>query len=139
MPIKVSGTWRDTKAWWVKVAGVWREGSGVHTKVAGVWREEAFVEPLAVVASPDDLAGSAPGFAFTGNCTCTPSGGVAPYSFLWQHVSGTPITIQNSTSNVTSFSSAVTATSVYRCRVTDDDSTIVFSNNVDIELTVFSF
>ena len=135
MSVKVGGVWRDTKAWWVKVGGVWREGSGVFTKVAGVWREEAFVEPLTAIAAPDDLFASGGGFAQTGNCTCTPTGGVAPYTFAWEKVSGTTLGLTGSTSATTRFNTnAPFAIATYRCKVTDDDNTIAFSNNVTVEL-----
>lgn len=139
MPINISGTWRDTKAWWVKVSGTWREGSGVFVKVSGTWREEAFTAPLTATLAPSNVSGFAfsPGPATTGNCTTTPIGGVEPYSYLWQKVSGDTITVNNPTSAVTKFTSFGPAdSSVYRCRVTDNNSTEVFTNNVSITLTV---
>lgn len=138
MPINISGTWRDTKAWWVNVSGTWREGTGVFTKVAGVWRQEAFSAALSATLSPSIVSGFSldPGPAISNPCTVTPVGGVPPYDFLWQKVGGDTVTVTSPTSSVTTFSGFGLLSGTYRCRVVDDEETIVFTGNVTVDLEV---
>lgn len=107
--------------------------------------------PLAAVASPGTVSGSETVLGsgsvsvtvITGNATTTASGGQTPYTYLWEYVSGDTATVLSSTNAVTAFSRTVTQTSpftvfrtgVYRCRVTDALSTVVFTGNVTVETT----
>jgi hypothetical protein len=107
--------------------------------------------PLAAGVSPSTVSGSETVLGtgsvsvtvITGDATTTVSGGSAPYTYLWEYVSGDTATVLNSTNAVTAFSRTVTQispftvvlTGVYRCRVTDALSTVVFTGNVTVETT----
>jgi len=74
----------------------------------------------------------------------TISGGTSPFSYLWQYVSGDTFTPTTATSSSTTFSKILlvtigettTATGVYRCRVTDNDSNVIYGPNCTIELSL---
>lgn len=70
------------------------------------------------------IAAEAPVYTTTSSVTVTPSGGTAPYSYLWAKVSGDDFDIGAPTSATTAFSGAPEFNSdlsgVYRCTVTDD-------------------
>lgn len=72
--------------------------------------------------------------------TVTVTGGVAPYTYLWQYVSGdVAITPNSPTAATTQFGSAsvtdgISRFATYNCKVTDNVGNILFSNNVDIQL-----
>lgn len=97
-------------------------------------------DPLEVDLDTNTATGldSAPGSAETNTVTATPSGGVAPYSYLWERVSGDVITMTASTSATNTWllagGSPATASGVYRCKVTDDDATVAYSANVNVSL-----
>lgn len=107
--------------------------------------------PLAAGVSPGTVSGSetvlGPGSVsvtvVTGNANTTVSGGQAPYTYLWEYVSGDTATALSPTSAVTAFSRTVTQispfteflTGVYRCRVTDARSTVAYTGNVTVETT----
>lgn len=67
-------------------------------------------------------------------------GGTSPYSYLWEYVSGDTFTPNTSTSNTTTFSKILTvdvgetveATGVYRCRVTDSASSVIYGPNCTV-------
>ena len=71
-------------------------------------------------------------------------GGTAPYSYLWQYVSGDTFTPNTSTSSSTTFSrnitvavgQTVTATGVYRCRITDANSQVIYGPDCTVEATL---
>ena len=71
-------------------------------------------------------------------------GGTAPFSYLWQYVSGDTFTPNTSTSNSTTFSKnmtvsvgeSVTNTGVYRCRITDSASNVIYGPNCTVETTL---
>jgi hypothetical protein len=79
----------------------------------------------------------------TESVTATASGGQAPYTYLWEYVSGDTATATTGTSASTTFSRTVTQTSpflvtrtgLYRCRVTDALSTIAYTGNVTVNTT----
>jgi len=74
----------------------------------------------------------------------TITGGSSPYAFLWQYVSGDSFTPNTSTSSSTTFttsitvgvSQSVTKTGVYRCRVTDNASAVIFGPDCTVEATL---
>lgn len=139
--VKSGGTWRDITNVYRKISGTWQPIASVSTKVSGAW-QVVFGELIATL-NKTSVSGhdGAPGSPESDSVTCTPDGGTAPYSYLWQRVSGdTGITVNNSTSATTTFmfvnssSSTVVKSAVYRCRVTDDTSTVVYSPDVDVYL-----
>ena len=77
----------------------------------------------------------------SGSVTCTVLGGVGPFTYSWNKVSGDTLTIGSSTSASTTFSGTPGGGSqligVYRCTVTDtgNSNAIANSNNVTITLT----
>lgn len=107
--------------------------------------------PLAASVSPSTVSGSelvlgtgvVSVTVITDTATTTASGGQTPYAYLWQYVSGDTATPLDPASAATTFSRTETATSpfsitrtgLYRCRVTDADSTVVFTGNVTVETT----
>ena len=74
----------------------------------------------------------------------TIAGGSSPYAFLWQYVSGDTFTPNTSTSSSTTFTTSITVgaggsvtkTGVYRCRVTDNASTVIFGPNCTVQATL---
>ena len=92
-----------------------------------------------VVGAPNPVSVT----ATTGSTVTTAGGGQPPYAYLWQYVSGDTATPLNPASADTTFSRtvtqnaffSVTLTGVYRCRVTDALSTVVFTGNVTVETT----
>jgi hypothetical protein len=71
-------------------------------------------------------------------------GGTAPFSYLWEYVSGDTFSPNTSTSSSTTFSKnmtvsigqTVTNTGVYRCRVTDSASNVIYGPNCTVETTL---
>mgnify|MGYP002654837852 CR=1 FL=1 len=92
-----------------------------------------------VVGAPNPVSVT----ATTGSTVTTAGGGQPPYAYLWQYVSGDTASITTPASADTTFSRtvtqnaffSVTRTGVYRCRVTDALSTVVFTGNVTVETT----
>lgn len=67
--------------------------------------------------------GNEPAYVTTGNVTCIPTGGTAPYTYAWSVVvSATSVTINNPTMATTSFSATVfneQSEAQAQCLVTD--------------------
>jgi hypothetical protein len=73
----------------------------------------------------------------------TATGGVAPYTYAWQRVSGHQFTFASApaASSTTWYVAGGTLfppikTSVWRCQVTDAASTSVFTSNVSVSIDV---
>lgn len=74
----------------------------------------------------------------------TVTGGVAPYSYLWQYVSGDSFSANSISSSSSTFSTtltvsagqSVTSTGVYRCRVTDALSQVAYGADCTVEATL---
>lgn len=103
------------------------------------------VPPLTASASPGFVIGQK-GIPGTGSVSTNPtsvsvSGGVGPYSYAWEYVSGATFTVNSPSSSTTSFSRVVgdgdEFNGVYRCKVTDSLSNVVYANNVSI--TIFGY
>ena len=131
----------DGTAWTTIIAKVWDGAAwqAVLNYFAGVaWVTLALVA-LSASRSPSILNKSGPNGSLTsGACICTPSGGSAPYSYLWQYVSGETLTVNSPTSASTTFSHTGTNEFVegrYRCRVTDNNSDEAFTPFVRVRFT----
>lgn len=83
--------------------------------------------------------------ASPGACTATSNyatvtvvGGTAPYSYLWQYVSGDTATLLGSTTAACAFRRSVTVgtvrSGVYQCRVTDNASNVIYAPAVSFDL-----
>ena len=83
-------------------------------------------DPLAATRAPATLSkGGANGNLTSGSCTCTATGGTAPYSYSWAYVSGENATINSPVSAVTTWTHNGTDEAVngfFKCTVTDDNS-----------------
>lgn len=116
----------------------WDGAAFVTLTVAKRWDGAAWVDitlpgggggPLSVVASPGDAYGIAIGTTLAGPVTSnavtlTATGGTAPYTYLWELVSGDSAVIPDSPNSAsTTFSAVVyhnqTKEAVYRGKVTD--------------------
>jgi hypothetical protein len=69
----------------------------------------------------------------------TVTGGIAPYTYLWQYVSGSlAISITSPTGSSTTFSAdvrdGVPETGVFKVTTTDANGAVVDSNNVSVQL-----
>ena len=104
---------------------------------------------LSASATPTSISGYSSGY---GTCqsfepaVASVSGGSPAYTYLWSKVSGDPdITIQSPTSYYTYFTALLTsgdsATTVFKCTVTDAASTVVDTNTITVTLVslVFDF
>lgn len=138
--VKVTGSWVPAKKIFRKVSGVWTEANEVHTKSSGSWAK--VFSSLAASVNTTYLSGydAAPGSPVTSQAVCTATGGFTPYSYLWEKVSGDTVSLSGATSSVTTFSftnsmsSTQTRSSFYRCKVTDNHGTIVYSPEVEVYL-----
>jgi len=94
--------------------------------------------PLAAAVSPSSLEGT--GSEGTAPATTTATGGVAPYVYLWQRMSGsTNIIAGEPTAATTEFgwTGALTGPprlSTWRCRVTDAASTVIYTGNITVSI-----
>ena len=149
MPLKV---WNGSS--WVSSTGlkVWN-GSSWASAVAGkVWNGSSWVQffsSLAASLSPTSVSGSeqrlGAGSKYvpaTPTVYVTASGGVAPYTYLWEYVSGTAAGFnQTSSSSFMDFFRNMTVSvgevkneqGYYRCKVTDNAGTIVYTTTVLVE------
>lgn len=102
----------------------------------------AGVPPLAASASPVNVTGfrATNGTATTNAATVTPTGGVGPYTYDWEYVSGdATIVVNNDASATTTFSGRVSkvvpfSSAIWRCKVTDSAANITYSNNVEVSI-----
>ncbi len=100
---------------------------------------EFAVSSLGVSLDTNTLSGGGTGSGpfSTGSVTASPSGGQAPYSYLWERVSGDlAINPASGSAAATTFASSGTApenkTGSWRCKVTDNLGSVAYSANVDI-------
>lgn len=96
--------------------------------------------PLTASASPTSLYGDAE--YPTELCVVTVSGGVSPYVYAWQRVSGAAaISVVSPTASATTWwysGPAVPPDKIayWRCKVTDAASTVVYTNQVVIRMVM---
>lgn len=134
----ISGTWRASIPW-RKIGGTWKS-CVLWRNIGGVWKVVG--GQVTAVASPSAVSGAGPGTPSTvvsNTSTVTPSGGVAPYTYDWEYVSGdAAISVDADTSATTSWrkvlAAGALASATWRCKVTDSTGQIGYSNNVLIEL-----
>lgn len=137
--IKIGGTHRTVGNVWRNVSGVWKTGI-LWRNISGTWKAAATAMTASI--TPDNYYSSGTTNPITsGSITCTPTGGAAPYTYLWQFVSGGASTVSSTTAATVTFSSNVTLTSprvfVWYCQVTDSIGTVVSSNPVEITFERF--
>jgi hypothetical protein len=76
--------------------------------------------------------------AYTDTVTATPVGGVGPFTYAWEYVSGDSSTALTPTTAYCSWSASrvpyVYLGGLYRCKVTDSIGTIAYSENVQVNL-----
>lgn len=79
----------------------------------------------------------------TPSVTVTPSGGTAPYTYLWQRVSGATAVVANGSTTSATFSTqstsqaaGTTAQAVWQCRVTDSQGNVGYSPEITFTHTV---
>lgn len=136
-----SGTAPETKS------AVWRctvtDAAGVAVVSSNVTiTVEMLLPGLSASLDTGSVSGSGNGTGpfSTGNVTCTPSGGIGPYTYLWEYVSGNAtISATAGTAATTAFTASgtpeETKNAVWRCKVTDSHSQVAYSGNVSIAIT----
>jgi len=89
-----SGAWRKATRGEIYIGGAWRSFTRAEAYINDAWRTVlSFAKPFSVSAPPS-LTGArttqkpTAGTAVTPPATATPTGGTAPYSYLWQIISG---------------------------------------------------
>lgn len=102
--------------------------SGALAATAGA----AAADPLRASAAPTFASGTT---GPAGPFTATAAGGVAPYSYAWEYVSGSIMTIQTPHAASTFIGNSGDASGDFRCKVTDASGVSVYTNNVTAETT----
>ena len=127
--IQDAGSLRTITRGKIMVAGVLRELREIKVQDGATLRTVAtFASTLSASASPTSASGAqssgSPISVTTTPATVTPSGGLAPFTYIWARASGVLGPVANSpNSATTSFTSTVdpgvTNVTVFRCTVTD--------------------
>jgi hypothetical protein len=152
MPLKV---WNGSS--WVTALAVkvWNGSSWVAASAGKVWNGSSWVQffsSLFAAASPTFVSGSEQRFGAgskyvpaTPTVYVTVSGGVAPYTYLWEYVSGTAAGFNQvpGSSFMDFFRNMSVAVGevnqeqgYYRCKVTDNAGTIVYTSTILVETTL---
>lgn len=96
---------------------------------------------LSATAADGSAARGTGSFTCTPSITATPSGGTPGYAYLWEWVSGDTFTMSGGTTATVTFSHSKVVvgmwSGVYRCKVTDSLSTVVYSGNVTVTGDVY--
>lgn len=142
MKVRAGGAWKDITAGKVWVNGAWRNLVGAQAFVSGAWKTLAtFVSSMTVALSSSTVSRTARlGTINTATVTCTPTGGLNPYTYSWVKQSGDAITANQPTSASCAFQAAgmvedETRTAVFRCTVTDTLGTAVTSSDLTVTIT----
>jgi hypothetical protein len=116
--------------------------SGIQMALMGAVSSFSAAAAPATVTGAGFVLGPGNAVAITDTTTATPTGGTSPYTYAWQYVSGDTATVTSASSAATTFSRSVfmspgdptvELSGVYRCQVTDNNSTVVFTNNVTVD------
>jgi len=143
----------------ISISEYYAADTGVPASGAISWSDfhgTASGPPFTVSVTPTILTGAASSavggtvlVTTNTNATVTSSGAQSPVSFLWEFVSGhNGISANTPSSNSTGFSAGIpepppggetTWTAIWRCKVTDNNSDVVYSANVSVALTASDF
>lgn len=126
LKVRNAGTLRTITRMTIRQAGVNRLIRTLKVMDGGVLRTVAtFAPPLTVNASPSSVSGtvtsSGPTTVGTGPTTATPSGGIAPYTYLWTALGpyGAPNSPTNATTNFSATVDNGSYNGTFRVTVTD--------------------
>jgi len=130
---------------WVSATGlkVWNGSSWATASNGKVWNGSSWVtffSNMAVTGSVSVFGGGTRSGTGSNTITTTAAsvtvtGGSSPYTYAWQYVSGDTAGVSTDTSSSTTFFRNMTITSLgqtveligyYRCKVTDNNGTIVY-------------
>jgi hypothetical protein len=142
MSIRAGGVWKELTAGKVRVNGAWRNLVSAQAYIDGAWKVVAtFVSTMTVALSQSSVSRSARlGTINTAAVTCTPTGGLNPYTYSWVKQSGDTITANQPTSASCAFQASgmveeEVRTAVFRCTVTDTLGTAVTSSDLTVTIT----
>lgn len=131
MKARIDGAWREIITGQIRVGANWKRFVGAWAYVGGAWKEVAsFIAPLTGALSQYTVGKGVlgGGSGTTSAVSATPSGGRAPYSYLWVRLTGTA-NISSTTSASVTFTDSVevdqTKTSTFRCTITSADGQAV--------------
>lgn len=123
----IGGTWRTIKRGEAYIGGKWRTLTHGDAYTDDEWKQVAsFVLPLTVSVTDNDLvafgSSNKPLKVTTPTTTAIPSGGLAPFTYAWAQLSGSPSTITSPATATTAFSAIAGVSDLsatYRVTVTD--------------------
>lgn len=122
----LSGQWRDVSSGDVRIGSEWRPLVRAEYFNGTEWKQiVSFVPPLSLSISPTIAGGSIPaaGLVTTNSVSAVPTGGQAPFTYLWEFVSGDASSVTTPTTAATTFSSTVAylenRSATFRCTATD--------------------
>lgn len=104
----------------------------------------SFFTSITAAASPNVVSGavssSTAAAATTDNTKATPTGGIAPFNYLWSAISGTGWTIGSATAATTSFTSPAvaagsTVVATFSCKITDSSGATAVTDIVEASVT----
>lgn len=159
MKVFYGGVWKDIAGANVFANGAWRSLSAIKAYVSGAWRDVANFTPpggvgggggggsLSLSVSPASTFRHANNTVLTSpSITCTPSGGLAPYTYVWSFVSQdgfATYTINSPTLATCSVTASgcpedQTVGCVIHCSVTDSLAVHATTDNVPTNFENFS-
>ena len=134
-----AGSWRTPTVISVGAGGSWRTVKNVWAGAGGTWR--LCYTNISAALSTSSVSGSAtaPGTATTGPCTCNVTGGTAPYTYVWNLLTGT-IGADSGTAATTTFSRGGSTpqvfTGTYNCTVTDAGGSTATTGTLSVTCTL---